>query len=272
MKHLMAVAILAALLLSPGARAADLTTEEIVDKAMHANYYRGADGRARVAMTIIDAQERTREREFIILRRDDLPAGQEDPDDTFLGDQKFFVYFLRPSDVRKMVFMVWKHTDKDDDRWLYLPSLDLVKRIASSEKRTSFVGSHFFYEDVSGRYKTEDDHELIETTDNFYVLKHTPKNPASVEFDHYITWVHKGTFLVTQTKFHDKEGNVYRTYDALKVETIEGKPTVMKARMSDSRLGGHTILDYSDVKYDVGLPDDIFTERYLRRPPVQHLR
>jgi len=58
----------------------------------------------------------------VILRRDVADG----------GDQKFYVYFLEPADVRKMVYMVWKHTDRDDDRWLYLPALDLVKRIAAS--------------------------------------------------------------------------------------------------------------------------------------------
>ncbi len=39
-----------------------------------------------------------------------------------------------------------------------LPDLDLVKRIAAGDKRTSFVGSHFLYEDISGRAVQEDKH------------------------------------------------------------------------------------------------------------------
>jgi hypothetical protein len=171
-----------------------------------------------------------------------------------------------------MVFMVWKHVDTDDDRWLYLPSLDLVKRIASSEERTSFAGSHFFYEDVSGRNKSEDNHELLETTDNFYVLKSTPKDPGAVEFAYYKMWIHKDSFVVTQTEYFDENDEKYREYKALKVDQVQGYPTVTEARMSDERIGGHTILEYSGVAYDLGLPDDIFTERYLRRAPIQYLR
>src|SRR5690606_38275237 len=100
----------------------------------------------------------------------------------YRSEQKFYVYFTRPADVNKMGFLVWKKLDTDDDRWLYLPALDLVKRIAASDKRTSFVGSDFYYEDVSGRDIDEDHHELIDTTDNYYVLKNTPRNPSSVEF------------------------------------------------------------------------------------------
>ena len=42
--------------------------------------------------------------------------------------------------------------------------------------------------------------------------------------------------------------------------------------MKDLRSGGETVLTYSDVKYDVGLPEDIFTERYLRQPPNQYIK
>ncbi|MBF0244070.1 MAG: outer membrane lipoprotein-sorting protein, partial [Planctomycetes bacterium] len=168
-----------------GAETAAPGADEIVTKANLAAYYAGKDGSAQVSMTITDAQGRTRTREFSILRRD-----VEDG-----GAQTFFVYFKKPSDVRKMVFMVHKNIDKDDDRWLYLPSLDLVKRIAASDKRTSFVGSHFLYEDVSGRSPNEDKHELLGSEGENYLLKHTPKDGKGLEFSYYTTLIDKTTFL-----------------------------------------------------------------------------
>jgi outer membrane lipoprotein-sorting protein len=168
--------------------------------------------------------------------------------------------------------MVWKNMGKDDDRWLYLPALDLVKRIAASDERTSFVGSHFFYEDVSGRGINEDKHELLEETNNYYVMKSTPKKPGDVEFAYYKNWIHKTSFLPVKTEYYDKAGKVYRTYEASKVENISGFPTVVQSKISDSRIGGETIMKYNEVKYDVGTPDDIFTERYLRTPPRAQLR
>jgi len=248
---------------------------EIVDSANRVAYYQGKDGRASVSMTITDSQGRTRNREFTILRRDELPEGTADGaevGDEYCRGQKFYVYFNRPADVSKMVFMVWKHVDKDDDRWLYLPALDLVKRIAATDERTSFVGSEFFYEDVSGRNPQEDDHELVETTDNYYVLKNAPKDPALVEFAEYKMWIHRTSFVTVKVEYYDRNEQKYREYDAQEVKTIQGFPTVTKSRMKDLRTDGQTVIEYSDVKYDIGLPDDIFTERYLRRPPLQYLR
>lgn len=243
--------------------AADADVAEIVRKANHAAYYQGDNGKARVSMTITDDQGRERSREFTILRRDN---SAED-----LG-QKFYVYFNRPADVNKTAFLVWKNPGKDDDRWLYLPALDLVKRISASDERTSFVGSHFFYEDVSGRNPDEDSHEILEESSNYFVLKSTPKNPSSVEFAYYKNWIHKSTFIPVKTEFYDKAGQAYRTYEALKVEKFGEFPTVVQARMSDRNIGGSTTMSYSKVEYDLDLPEDIFSERYLRAAPRSHLR
>jgi len=262
MKRLLMASLAAGLLVLSGwqtSKADSPSVDEIVDRANKAAYYAGDDGRANVTMTITDSQGRVRNREFVILRRD-VNEGRE---------QKFYVYFEKPSDVRKMVFMVHKNIGKDDDRWLYLPALDLVKRIAASDKRTSFVGSNFYYEDVSGRSPKEDTHELVETTDSAYVLKNVPKDPGSVEFSSYTVWIDRKTFMPMKAEYFNKEGRKYRIVEALETKEIQGFPTVTKSRVRDLDSGGETVSEFSDIKYNLGLNDSIFTERYLRRPPKE---
>jgi hypothetical protein len=229
---------------------------EIVRSANLASYYAGADGRARVRMTITNAGGQERVRQFVILRRDRSDG----------GDQDYAVLFSRPADVRNTVFLVQKHLSKDDDRWLYLPALDLVRRIAAGDKRTSFVGSHFLYEDVSGRTPDADDHELVETTDQFYVVKNTPLDPGSVEFTSWTVWIDKTTFLASKMEYVDDAGEVYRRIEALEVAEVDGYPTVSRMRASDLRSGGHTLSEFSNVQYDLGIPENVFTERTLRNP------
>ena len=241
---------------------ASLTVSEIVSKANLAAYYAGDDGRATVKMTITDSQKRVREREFTILRLD-----QEDG-----GRQMFFVYFKKPNDVKGMVFMVHKHIDRDDDRWLYLPALDLVKRIAASDKRTSFVGSDFFYEDVSGRGLNEDEHKLIETTDKYYILENRPKDPDSVEFSSYKIWIDRQNYIPVKAEYKDKEGQLYRRVTALEIKDISGFPSVTKSRVENLASGSSTVSKFSRIKYNIGLKDKLFSERYLRRPPRQARR
>jgi len=237
--------------------------QTIVNKANLAAYYQGDDGKAKVKMVITSKQGQKREREFFILRKD-IKDG---------GDQNYFVYFRAPADVRRMVYMVHKHVEagKDDDRWLYLPALDLVRRVAAGDKRTSFVGSDFLYEDVSGRSLEEDAHELIQTTDTLFVVKNVPKKPETVEFSYFDVAIDRKTYVPMKMEFFDKEGKLYRVIESKKVEVIQDFPTVTKSLVSDLKTGSKTEMEFTEVKYNIGL-DDIFAERYLRRPPREVIR
>ena len=252
--------IIATLLIAStlGAYAAEPTADEIVAKANQASYYAGADGSAHVVMKLSDG----RAREFTILRKNDANG----------TDQKFYVYFKSPSDVRKMAYLVHKHPGKNDDRWLFLPALNLVKRIAPGDKRTSFVGSDFLYEDVSGRGLDEDTHELVETTDTQYVVNNIPKDPGSVEFGSYKVWIDKDTFIPRKAEYLDKNGKLYRVVESTKIETIQGIPTVVESIAKNLKSGSSTINTFDQIKYDIGLKDRIFTERFLRRPPREVTR
>jgi hypothetical protein len=59
---------------------------------------------------------------------------------------------------------------------------------------------------------------------------------------------------------------------ALEVQEIQGFPTVVKSQMSDLRTGSTTTISYNKVEYNVGITEDLFTERYLRNPPRAQLR
>lgn len=237
--------------------------DALVISSEKAAYYSGKDGRSDARMMIVDSQGRKQQRQFTILRRDVADN----------GDQQMMVFFSRPSDVKDTVFRVEKHVKNtvDDDRWLYLPALDLVKRISAGDKRTSFVGSHFFYEDVSGRAISEDNFTLQAETDDVYLLKATPKDPSTVEFDHYVVSIDKNNHLPVLINFYKEDGNNYRRVEAVQVETIQGYPTVVRSKVSDLTNGAYTLMEFRNFKYDIGLDDDVFTERSLRNPPQKWL-
>lgn len=244
--------------------AADLDdVSEIVRLAYEAAFYPAQDGRAEARMTIIDGQGRKQVRQFTMLRRNVAEPG---------GDQDMLVQFSYPTDVRDTVFLVKKHVGRDDDRWLYLPSLDLVKRIAAGDKRTSFVGSHFFYEDISGRGLEEDEHTLVETTDTQYVVHNAPKDPRTAEFAEFTVWIDKDTMMPVVSEFKNDSGKVYRRIEALEIEVIEGHPTATKMKVSDLDRDAYTLNELRFIKYDIGVPESVFTERSLRTPPKKWLQ
>ncbi len=231
--------------------------EKIIKQANLASYYAGDDGSAEARMIIVDENGNKQMRQFTILRKD-----QQD-----LGDQNILVFFSQPSNVKDTVFRVEKKLEGDDNRWLFMPALDLVKRISAGDKRTSFVGSHFYYEDVSGRNPNEDNFTLVAEDEATYTINAEPKAPKNVEFSRYMVKIDKVNFLPIETTYFDKNNQAIRKMEVLNVQSINAIPTVMKSRITNLQNNSYTEMQFRNVKYDVGLPDNIFSERSMRTPP-----
>ncbi|MBI4715935.1 MAG: outer membrane lipoprotein-sorting protein [Nitrospirae bacterium] len=241
---------------APVGIAADGT--EIVRKSQAAFYEAGDDLKARVKMTLTTREGGMRLREMTLLRRND-PAGR----------QKYFIYFHNPADVAGTTFMVHKYPGRDDDRWLFIPAINLVNRIAARDSRSSFVGSDFTYEDVSGRDLEGDTHRLLREEDlkgrKAYVVESVPKSAA--EYTRKLAWIDPTTFLPIKEEYYDVQGALYKTFTSDEVKEVQGFPTVTKRTMSNVKTGHKTETVFERIQYNVGLGGDLFSERYLRQPP-----
>ena len=237
--------------------------EEIIRRAYLARYYSGEDTQARVTMRLVskDGAERIRE---LVMTRLNLGKG---------GEQRYFLFFTRPPDVRDMAFLVWAHPGRDDDRWLYVPALKMVRRIAASDKHTSFVGSDFSYEDVSGREPEEDTHKLLreESTGEreVYVVEGVPKDPADADFGRKLSWVDKATWLPLKEEYYDRRGDLARVFTAEDLREVQGYWTTMKRVMRNVQSGHWTEVVFGQVRYNRKLSPELFGERSLRAAPAE---
>ena len=225
-----------------------------------------------IRMELITADGKKRIRVLTMLRWNDPKS----------KDQKYFLYFREPADVRGMTFMVWKYPLKESDRWIYVPAIDLVRRIAARDARSSFIGSDFTYEDVSGRNIAADTHTLLREEKlgdrDCYVVESVPKEP--IDYVKRISWIDKTTFLPLKEEYYNVQKELARVFTADKIEdiaTAEGVerksfPTVVKRTMKNLKTGHRTEVTFTSVSYNVGLQDNIFTERYLRNPPERWIK
>lgn len=242
----------------------NLTPEGIIAKSRLAFYYAGDDLRAKVLMELINKNGQKRVRELTMLRKDYQEG----------GNQKYFMYFHQPADVKDTAFMVYKYPDKDDDRWLFIPAIDLVKRIAANDKFSSFVGSDFTYEDVSGRKPEEDTHNFLRKEAlngrNCFVIESMPKGKA--EYTKRISWIDENNFLPLEEEFYDRQNEIYRQFEAQEVKDINGIMTITKRIMKNLKTGHRTEVVFQDVEYNLGITDDIFSERFLRKAPMEWVK
>ena len=242
-----------------------LTGDAIVQRSQEAFFAAGDDMKARVVMRLINKAGKERLREMTMLRRD-LEGGA----------QRYFIYFHRPADVREMTFMVWKYPGRDDDRWLFVPAIKLVRRIAADDSRSSFVGSDFTYEDVSGRDLAADTHTLVreEVLDErtCHVVESTPKEEKGADYASKVAWIDQETFLPLKEEYYNRRDEVYRVFTAGQVKEVGGFPTVIRRTMKDLKKGHRTEVTYTSVEYNLGLSEGLFSERSLRRPPAAWIR
>ena len=233
---------------------------DIMKKTQLAFLYPGKDMKVRVYMKLISKDGKERIREMTMLRKNYQEG----------GDQKYFIYFYQPADVRDMTFMVYKYTAKDDDRWIFMPALNMVRRIAANDKRSSFVGSDFTYEDVSGRDIEDDNHSIAKEEKigdkDVSVIKSAPKDEKGADFSYKLSWIDKGSFLPLKEEYYDKRGELYKTFTADEIKDVQSFPVITKRTMKDEKTGHKTEVTYQKAEFNMGLDDDVFTERYLKKP------
>ncbi len=243
-----------------------MTADTIIEKSQEAFLFAGDDMKAKVHMRLVDKRGKERIRDMTMLRKDWKKQ----------GEQRYFMHFSKPNDVRNMTFMVWKYPAKSDDRWIYIPSIKMVRRIAAKDERSSFVGSDFTYEDLSGRDPSADTHTLLkeESLDgrDVYVIKSVPRDEKSASYREKLSWIEKSTLLPLKEEYWNQRGELSRVFTADEIQEIDGIPTVMKRTMSNEKKKHQTEVTFLEVVYNQGLPDNLFTERSLRNPPSKWLR
>jgi len=235
----------------------------------------GRDSRASMRMTLVDRQNRARERvlTLVSLRGRGTPgAGPAAAD----GD-RLLIRFTYPGDIRGTSFLVWEHPDADDERFLHLPALGRVRRIAGAETQESFVGSDFTYEDIGGREFDEytyafagADGERASWTPPSgasraaWRLESTRTGP-SAEFPRVVSLVLKDSLVVVAADIFNRRNEREKSYTVRRLDRIEGIWTVMDSVMSNHREKTRTEIVVENMDYNIGLKESDFSRRELER-------
>jgi hypothetical protein len=245
-----------------------LTAEQIARRAQDRDT--GRDSRAEMRMKLFDRHGRVRERAMTIvtLRGRDKPGAAKTAPD----GNRLLIRFTYPNDIRGTGFLVWEHPKTDDERFLFLPSLGRVRRIAGSEAQESFVGSDFTYEDIGGRefddysYALESEHASWTGADGAarpaWRLESRRKN-AGAEFPRVMSLVLKDTFLVVQADIYNRRNEAQKIYSVRRIQQVQGIWTVFDSSMANTLDKTRTDLAVERVGYNVGLSEDAFSRREL---------
>ena len=129
---------LSTFILSSHASATDLSPQEIMEKNFMVTKVTDSVFNATFTLTNKGGQERTR-KVYGVTKLETNPI-----------NTMRMTRFLEPGDVKGTVTLLIEQSDRDDDMWVFLPALKKVRRLVSSNKKESYIGTDFSYGDVIG--------------------------------------------------------------------------------------------------------------------------
>ena len=256
------VLVLFALLAAvPAAHA--LTAREIMEKVDARDD--GDNMVADVKMILIDRQNNKRIREMKVFVKD---QGR---------DTWKMQFFLSPADVKDTAFLTYDYYEggRDDDQWLYLPDLHKTKRIATSDKSSSFMGSDFSYADMTRRVLDEWRYRLLKESKvgghKVWLIEAVPVS-REVE-DRYgylksVLFIRQDIFMGVRAVHWLKEGKKIKYQENRGIKKIDGIWIATEQHMKTTKNKQtlhRTIIKYSNIKFNQDLDDSLFTVRKLEK-------
>jgi hypothetical protein len=222
----------------------------------------GRDSRLEMTMRLFDRQGRARERSLTVT------AMRQTSGDRIL------VRFVSPNDIKGTGLLVWEHPDAEDERFLYLPALSRVRRIAGSEKQESFVGSDLSYEDIGGR-KIDDFTYAFAQGDAQWTAPDGGKyqvwrlesrtRDARALYPRSISLVRKDNFVVIAADIFNRRNEREKRYEVRRLERIDGVWTAMDIVMMNELQHTRTEVTVTRAQYNTGLTESAFTRRVLEQ-------
>jgi hypothetical protein len=259
-----AFAVGAALLLPGTAAQAGPSPRDIMDKAAQARKLDGSEAVVKMIMT--DDKGAVRERKITMATK--LFDGGK--------TEKRILRFLSPSDVKGTGVLVFDYDTQSDDVWIFLPAMRKTRRIVSSQRSQSFLGSEFSFGDLNVPSLDEFTYNLVKEEnaggEACFVIDATPKDKAIADAEGYSKktyWISKATYSVRKGLFYDPAGKLLKELNASDIKLLDPankRYRAMKMEMVNKQNGRKSVFESEKVTLAKDTSDEFFTTRYLERP------
>lgn len=241
--------------------AGPLSADEVMRQARDRDD--GKSFMSQVSLILHDKKGNTRVREFAYLQKD------------YREGDHFTMFFSSPNDVRDVGFHVENPREelgKEDSQWMYLPVSRQTRRISTTDKRGSFMGSDYSYADLDKIRVNDYRQKLLgeETLQSrpCYVIEREPASPevlTKTGYNKLKVWVDKQNYLVMQQDFYDVKGVLIKQMRTKQVATVDQIDSIMLSETEHFIDGTRSEMKFNQIKYNVELDDQLFSQAALRR-------
>lgn len=238
---------------------------QIMEKAREASKLKGLE--AVSTLRIYDARGRER------VRQTSMASKEFDNGST----EKRIIRFLSPAEVKGTGMLIYDYSEKSDDMWIYMPALRKTRRIISTEKSKSFMGSEFSNADMSAPNLMDFEYKLVRTEKadgaDCWVIESVPGNEDIMDemgFDRKISWIAKKDFVQRKAEYYNEDGELFKRLTATAVKQIDPagtKSIAMKMEMVNLDNGRRSVMTMDKIQYSPDVKEDYFTLAFLEKIP-----
>jgi Outer membrane lipoprotein-sorting protein len=212
---------------------------------------------ARMVLRNRAGQETSRTFSFTTLEKEDESVGD-----------KSLIVFETPRDVEGTALLSHAKILDPDDQWLYLPALKRVKRISSSNKSGSFVGSEFAFEDFTITELNKFTYKYVgeEEIDGMMmdVIERFPRYEKS-GYTKQKTWIDQEIYQTRKVEFYDRKGELLKTLIPSDYRNYDGIWRSQRLSMVNAQSGKQTELIFDEYSFKNGLDSNDFQQGVLTR-------
>lgn len=232
-----------------------ITGDEIMDRSVNAGKWKDMKGEMVLILEKEGGEKKERAMEFFSQK--------------YKGDlTRMLIRIKSPPSMAGMAFLYTEKED-EDERYLYIPSLRRIERIAASGKSGTFFSSEFTYYDV-GKPKLKDwKYRLIEERETHYIVEALPSKEdveRDTGYSKIIYTVRKDNYLIEGAEYYDRLGEKKKR---LKVKEWillkDGTPFATDMVMENLKENKRSEIVFNGIETDTGIGNEIFSQRELMR-------
>ncbi len=187
---------------------------------------------------------------------------------------KQMMVFRTPASVKNTRFLV-KENETGDDKWIFMPALGKVRRIAASDGGSAFMGTEFTYDDMSSRDIDDDKHKLLKEEEidgyNCYVVESIAKDKGDSQYSRRVQWIIKDNEILfpIRVELFDKKDTLNKVLTISNLEKIDGFWIPKSTTMENLLTERSSTINNKKIEINKKTNPGIFEKRFLTTGKVK---
>jgi len=189
------------------------------------------------------------------------------------GNSKTLLRFTDPPEVRGVGLLSINQQGINERQWMFTPAIQRVRRIAPQERARRFLGTDFSNEDMAERVLDDFEYRMLGEGGDVdgrktWKIEGKPVSPDKSQYKFVYLWIAKDIPYAVLAEYYDQSGKLGRVLKSMQIEKIAGIWLSRAVEMSTPSEGTKSVLAISDVKFNQGLKEEVFTLQALEKGDV----